>query len=126
MTKHVLVLIHGITTDAQPNVTEQYGAFVQAVRERRLPLHGEICQVSWGGPGLDGKVTRPDQYLTKAECCVAKLLAQTPQMDQVADEGIDWGVPGFRAALKYARQSVVQFGLSDALYYSAPEGEKAV
>lgn len=132
--KHVLALIHGITPEKEPNVTEQYADFVEAVRRSGLPFEHPICQIAWGVPNKDGSISRPDQYLAGAEAFVASLVEQS-EVEKIdlpeneLDKGLvdhDWGVPFLRRMIWRIREGVVQYGLADALYYAAPEGERAI
>lgn len=124
-TKHVLVLIHGITPEKDPHVREQYRELLAAVERAQLPVEKPICQVSWGVPGDDGTVGSEDQYLTPAEAFVGSLVADK-SLREVERAGVDWGIPGLRWGIREVRESVVLYGLSDAIYYAAPEGEKLV
>jgi hypothetical protein len=147
--KHVLVLIHGITPEEQPDVRAQYRELVRAVTEARLPFLSPICEVEWGVPpsAADGRngpaswevptnpdVWRPDQYLASAQRFVASLVRDGSAAREEDREGepvpgrgaVDWGVPGVRMAVRKLRESVILLGLSDAIYYAAPEGERAV
>ena len=133
-TKHVLALIHGITPEAQPHVTEQYRRFLEGVAQSRLPFEQPVCQVSWGVSALGGSTRRPDQYLSDAESFVASLVEKSAVEKLKVPEnelggGLlnrDWGLPGVRQLAQTIREGLVQYGLADALYYAAPEGEKAV
>ena len=127
MTKHVLALIHGITPEPAPEVEKQYRTFLAEIREARLPFD-QIVGVSWGvPPGIPGAnpPQRPDQQLTPAEAFVGSLVSEHA-LPKSLSGGIDWGVPVLRSAIRLVRESVVLYGLSDAIYYSAPDGERAV
>jgi hypothetical protein len=132
--KHVLALIHGITPEREPRVMEQYRDFMAAVQQSGLPFEAPICQVTWGVPDADGTRRRPDQHLTAAEAFLATLVEQAEiekidRPENELDHGVrdhDWGVPGLRAVIRRIRESVVHYGLSDAVYYAAPEGEQAI
>jgi len=130
MTRHLLVLIHGITTDEQPQVTAQYGRLVQAVKQANLPLSGPICQVHWGFPAPGQGAERPDQYLSLAEAVVGRRLREDrPDGEQQRMPGgssFDVGIWPLRQSIEHIRRSVVQLGLSDAIYYTSSEGEQAV
>lgn len=123
--RNVLVLIHGITPEKNPQPREQYAQLIEEVNRARLPIEQPICQVSWGVPGDGGAITSEDQYLTPAEAFVGSLVADRALKD-VDRAGVDWGIPGLRWGIREVRESVVQYGLSDAIYYAAPEGEKLV
>jgi hypothetical protein len=131
MSKHVLVLIHGITPEKKPRVREQYEELLRAIERAELPVEQPIVQVSWGVPATGGPAS-DDQYLTPAEAFVSELLGappHAPSADAIAVPGRDthdWGVPGLRWGIEQVRNRVVQFGLSDAIYYAAPDGERAV
>ncbi|MFT3926047.1 MAG: hypothetical protein QM778_26120 [Myxococcales bacterium] len=129
MKRHVLILIHGITTDEQPKVREQYTKFLVAVSEAKLPLSGRPCEVQWGVPVTD-RAARPDQFLSGAEAAVARRLAEkrpAGEQDRMpGSSGHDWGVWPVRGGVEKLRRSVVQFGLSDAIYYASADGEQAV
>lgn len=120
--RHVLVLIHGITPEKDPHPREQYAQLMAAVKAAQLPIAPPICQVSWGVPNDAGTA---DQLLTPAEAFVGSLVADKALKD-VERAGHDWGIPGLRWGIREVRESVVQYGLSDAIYYAAPEGEKLV
>ncbi|HEX5655727.1 MAG TPA: hypothetical protein VFX59_00970 [Polyangiales bacterium] len=123
--RHVLVLIHGITPEKDPHPRQQYAPLLAAVQEAGLPIEQPVCQVSWGVPGDDGSIGSDDQYLTPAEAFVGSLVADRALKD-VDHAGVDWGIPGLRWGIREVRESVVQYGLSDAIYYASPEGEKLV
>jgi hypothetical protein len=123
--RHVLVLIHGITPEKDPHPREQYAQLLAAVQDTKLPVEQPVCQVSWGVPGYDGSITSEDQYLTPAEAFVGSLVADKALKD-VERAGVDWGIPGLRWGIREVRETVVQYGLSDAIYYASPEGEKLV
>lgn len=147
--KHVLVLIHGITPEEQPDVRAQYRELVQAVTAAGLPFLKPICEVEWGVPpsasdDREGRMSwdvpaepgvwRPDQYLASAQRFVASLVRDGSDArdeerggEPIPGRGaVDWGVPGVRMAVRKLRESVILLGLSDAIYYAAPEGERAV
>lgn len=123
--KHVLVLIHGITPEKAPRPRGQYAPLIEAVAHAQLPIEQPICQVCWGVPNDDGSIDSGDQYLTPAEAFVGSLVADKALKD-VERAGVDWGIPGLRGGIREAREGVVQYGLSDAIYYASPEGEKLV
>ncbi|HEY6879804.1 MAG TPA: hypothetical protein VI299_17370 [Polyangiales bacterium] len=123
--KHVLVLIHGITPEKEPRPRDQYAPLIDALQRAHLPIEPPICQVCWGVPNLDGSIESEDQYLTPAEAFVGSLVADKALKD-VERAGVDWGIPGLRWGIREVREGVVQYGLSDAIYYAAPEGEKLV
>jgi hypothetical protein len=123
--RHVLVLIHGITPEKDPHPREQYAPLLEAIGRAGLPIEQPICQVRWGVPNDDGSITSEDQLLTPAEAFVGSLVADKALKD-VDHAGVDWGIPGLRWGIREVRESVVQYGLSDAIYYAAPEGEKLV
>jgi len=127
--KHVLVLIHGITPQPDPDVLEQYEQLVEAVEQARLPLMGPICQVSWGQPDAGQPEQRPDQFLSRAQRFVGSLVQEHALREEGPAPGLigrDWGVPLLRSAIRAVRESVVLYGLSDAIYYAAVDGEAAV
>jgi hypothetical protein len=129
MAKHVLVLIHGITPEPKPDVKSQYQELVKAVQGAELPLAAPICQVTWGLHDTEGQ-PRPDQYLTAAEQFVGSLVQESAlhggQELSAGLRGHDWGVPLLRSAIRRVRESVVLYGLSDAIYYASVDGEAAV
>jgi hypothetical protein len=123
--RHVLVLIHGITPEQDPQPREQYAQLIAAIEAAGLPVEQPICQVSWGVPNADGSLGSGDQYLSPAEKFVGSLVADKALKD-VDRAGVDWGIPGLRWGIREVRESVVLYGLADAIYYAAPEGEKLV
>lgn len=123
MPKHILVLIHGITPEVAPRPTEQYEKFLEAFAKAKLPFEAPI-RVSWGVE-VAGVTPRPDQRLTPAEAFVGSLVSESALPPGDAG-GFDWGLPVLRQAIRAVRESVVLYGLSDAIYYAAPDGERAV
>lgn len=127
--KHVLVLIHGITPQPEPHVLEQYQKLVKAVQEDELPIAGPICQVSWGVPESGQPERRPDQFLMRAQQFVGSLVEMRALREGGPAPGLlgrDWGIPLLRWGIREVRESVVLYGLSDAIYYAAVDGEVAV
>ncbi len=123
--RHVLVLIHGITPEKDPHPREQYRQLVEAVHDAGLPVEPPICEVTWGVPSDGGVITSDEQYLTPAEAFVSSLVSEGA-LKGVDRAGIDWGIPGLRWGIREVRETVVLLGLSDAIYYASPEGEKLV
>ena len=137
MTKHVLILIHGITPEVMPSVhTDQYHAFWSALQAEQPALlavmHKVVC-VEWGNR-VHAVATRPDERLSEAEQATSALINTShvhkhPSEQNVVHPGPlgDWNlIPGLRFLVRKLREELVQFGLADAIYYASEEGERAV
>jgi hypothetical protein len=137
MAKHVLVLIHGITPEAEPRShADQYQQFwsaLQAEQPALLAVIDPVVCVEWGNRVRTSAV-RPDERLSDAERTTSELVkvshvSKHPSEHNVLHPGPlgDWNlVPGLRFLVRSLREQLVQFGLADAVYYASEDGERAV
>jgi hypothetical protein len=132
MAKNILIFIHGMTGDSNPEdpVTGQYAKLINAVEKEKKGVINKFSKkifVKWGAlygtppPGIG------DQRLDKAE-----ELVSTYSGDDYAralpgnDWTHQWRDPISSALWDSIKYSVISKGLSDALYYSAPDGESLI
>jgi hypothetical protein len=137
MAKHILILIHGITPEATPrNHVAQYEQFWCALQEEQpalLAVMQNVVGVEWGNR-VHANITRPDERLSEAERSTSKLIKTSSVHSHPSDYNLvhpgpfgDWNViPALRPLIRKLREELVQFGLADAVYYAAEDGERAV
>lgn len=127
---NVLVLVHGMTTERDaPSHSGEYGLFKRGLAGKQTDLFAHLdrtVEVEWGNHLGREDPKRPDQRLSLAEERVSDLVGYD-RIKKIRSERnvtvLDWSLlsPG-----KKLRESIVQFGLADALYYASADGEKAV
>lgn len=132
---NVVVLIHGMTTDAEPHDHQaEYEALWQSLR-REQPVLNEARRITieWGheSPAPAG-VPRLDQSLTRAE----NFIHERVSYDRVrADKSPNNHVlPGTSELLSQLgrrltlpiKETVLILGVTDAFYYCASDGERAI
>ena len=137
MSKHVLILIHGITPEATPrNHVDQYEQFWSALQEEQpalLAVIRKVVGVEWGNRVHDS-ATRPDERLSEAERSASELTKTSRVQSHPSEHNVvhpgpfgDWNViPALRPLIRRLREELVQFGLADAVYYASQDGERAV
>lgn len=138
---NVVVFIHGMTPDKDSSDSaaafisfwDRLCAFKPELR-RVFPDH-HVQFVSWGHePQSHSGPLRPDQKLTYAEKNVAARVEygnvrRSTSPANVLMTGLfgrDYNLPGLRGVLVGLRENIVQYGLSDVVYYCSEEGEKQV
>lgn len=138
---NIAVLIHGMIPDihavdsAAPFKEFWKRVEVQDRRVRGLFPSENVIFVSWGHqpPGSDEHL-RQDQRLTTAQFNIAQHVAYDsvrthPGPNNILMGGMfgrDYGIPVMRGILTQLRENIVQFGLSDVVYYCSEEGEREV
>lgn len=142
MAVNVAVLIHGMIPDIhEADSAAPFKAFWKKVeaqdhRVRTFFPPENLVFVSWGHqpPGSDPRNIRQDQRLTTAQFNIAGRVAYdsarvNPGPNNILMGGMfgrDYGIPMLRGILTKLREGIVQFGLSDVVYYCSEEGEKEV
>ena len=103
----------------------------QPALERILPLERRIG-VQWGHAVAPGESPRVDEKLTGAQERTSKLInygvvKRDPGPKNVIMSGPlgrDWGgAPGVRWGVMRLRETLVQYGLADVVYYASTDGE---
>lgn len=138
---NVAVLIHGMIPDRDArDSTLEFRAFWEKMKGVN-PAIGECFRendihfISWGHEPLshNGNL-RIDQKLTVAEKNVASLVdykhvRENPGPNNVVMSGLfggDPGVPFVRRMVVNMRETIIQLGLADVVYYCSAEGESQV
>ena len=135
---NALVLIHGMTLDSDASDhTGEYNALwlqLQARQPRLTAGIDAIIPVEWGHkPRPSAEALRPDQRITDAEnaihdrCAYAGVSADhTP--DNVLLSPFHELISSLvlRRFTTSIKESVLMLGITDALYYCAPDGEQAI
>lgn len=133
MPTHILVLIHGITPETNPQSHHgQYETFRQALFAQQPELATSlslVAEVEWGNR-LGPEATRPDERLSDAERSAGALVssehvAAHPGRHNVLKGDLNL-IPLLRPLVRRLREQLLQFGLADAIYYAAEDGETAV
>jgi hypothetical protein len=136
---NVLILIHGITLEAEPrNHRQEYDQFVERLLQKHPRFKDTltpVIHVEWGHapPGVPPNDDNPDQYLTAAE----NFLNQCSNYDRVKTDPSPYNHPRFyveellsiillRRLTQPIKEAVFIRGITDALYYCAPDGEQAI
>lgn len=146
---NVLIMVHGMVIDREPSdFAPIYDAFWEKLQASRPILSEKInkfIKVQWGhtlpGQTEESVSVRPDQQLTQAEKFIGDnvnyaVVKKTPGPNNVVLGGLSGlfedvknGLPWFpvlRGFLSDIKERVFLLGFSDALYYSAPDGERLV
>lgn len=140
MTIHVLALIHGMTTEPNPQEhSGTYNAFLTGLYNRKPQIRelipaDRIVHVEWGFHSDPDRPARPDEKLAAAERFVAsrvnyEAVKSDDHPQNVVMRGFfgrDWGVPGRWRLFGSNREGLVQHGLADAVYYTSEDGERHV
>mgnify|MGYP003444786724 CR=1 FL=1 len=137
MAKHILILIHGITPEAVPqshaDLYDKFWRGLQAAQPALPAVIRDVAKIEWGNR-LGPVAARPDERLSEAERRASDLertehVQAHPGPNNVVHAGPfgDWNlIPGLRLLVRELREQLIQFGLADALYYAAGDGERAV
>ncbi|MFC1975618.1 hypothetical protein ACFLXQ_04405 [Chloroflexota bacterium] len=139
----VLVMIHGMVPEPDPlDPSEVCKAFrhklVQV--ERNLPsVFDDEVYVQWGHElsNTPPQDMREDQRLTQAQSFAHNRVAydavrtdphpNNRLMSGSFGFGVDYNLtPGLRNIITTIRDTILHFGLGDAVYYCAPEGEEYI
>lgn len=142
MAVNVAVLIHGMIPDIHAvDSAAAFKEFWQKVEAQDPGIRtffppDNLVFVSWGHqpPGSDRDHLRQDQRLTIAQSNIAgrvdyDSVRVSPGPNNVLMNGFidrDFGIPMLRGILTNLRENIVQFGLSDVVYYCSEQGEKEV
>jgi hypothetical protein len=137
--RNVLIMVHGMTPEPDPgDHIDEYEKFRKKLNSRQPRLRDEIdaqIGVEWGHeprtvpPGGVG----PDQRITAAENAIKERVSfDKVRKDRSRDNHL---LPGFgelfsrvltRNLTTPIKERVLLLGVTDAFYYCAPDGEKAV
>ena len=132
--RHVLVLIHGLITSPVPRDHQSmYQGFTDRLILSEPSLAGKLDKhifVEWGHQAAGGTNLRADERLTSAESFLAKMVDYEslrhrfhPNNKLLSDWSLFFPI---RGVLGTIRESLVLFGLGDAIYYCSSDGEFAV
>ena len=138
-TINVLILMHGMTPDPNPlDHASDYAALWQALTLRQPALTESVdarLGIEWGHevPGMRADMLRPDQRITRAE----NVLWERVGFERVRnDRNPDNHLLGRGAELGSRlttrrltdpiKETVLLLGVTDAFYYCAPDGERAI
>lgn len=138
----VLIMIHGMTPEAQPSDPfNSYREFLNQLVHVQPDLPGnlaeEVAFVQWGHEPEHAVPSelREDQKLTRAQLFVHHQVSYDAvrtdtHPNNILMSGIfgkDYNlIPGLRNIVMMMREQVVLFGLGDVVYYCSPEGEQNV
>lgn len=143
---NLLMFTHGVTLDTAPSSnTARYTAFWQALQNHRPELTDAIADpplfIEWGHaplPADPDAALRPDQQLTAAENTILGVTGEA-QLRARHDAGRapdNTFLPPFPADYlgrqlvrpfpRPLKEQLVTLGISDAFYYTSPDGERAV
>ncbi len=131
--RNLIVFLHGMTVTSKPLYHEdEYNALELALHARPRLADIDILRIEWGHEPPDGlDVLDPDERVTRAE---RHIRANTRYADihahPTADDHflgiLDHEISPLRMATNPIKDNVMTLGLTDAIYYIAPDGERAV
>lgn len=131
--KNVLIFVHGITPEANPPdpIKTQYQKLIKAV-EAKCPgifsrFDGAPIFVKWNALYQDPPPGKGDQRLDAAEKQASDL--STDQHSKAMPGNIwasQFRLPLLANLFDDLKYTVITMGLSDAIYYAAPDGETLV
>lgn len=134
---NVPVLVHGMTTTLVPAWhTSDYLRLMEAIFHLRPELEGRMhphVGVEWGQRlGSEGGDEPADRRLSVAELFLRKSVAYSRLRSQASDEQ-DFFYPDerefsqlWRPITDAIKDNIFCLGMTDALYYAAPDGEQAI
>jgi hypothetical protein len=132
--RHVLILVHGMITSPDP-VDHQslYHGFLDRLILEQPRLAGRLDKhifVEWGHQTVAGTSLRADEKLTSAESFLAGLVDYGGLRNRFHPNNkllSDWSLLfPIRGVLGSVRESLLLFGLGDAIYYCSSDGEAGV